>query len=104
MLEFRVKAVEDTLKIVASAIEKQNANETLRKLVDQRVVAVEGLIETANKEIADLRRGNGFIQAPRRGTSAASKPLTNPPACLVTAVAQPECLQACILPRLGPAP
>ncbi|MGY2804001.1 hypothetical protein [Bradyrhizobium sp. USDA 4506] len=42
MLEFRVKAVEDALKIIASAIEKQNANETLRELVNQRVVAVEG--------------------------------------------------------------
>ncbi|WP_249159813.1 hypothetical protein [Bradyrhizobium tropiciagri] len=67
MLEYRVKAIEETLKIIASAIEKQNATEKLVALVDQRVVAVEGLIEVANKEIADLRRGNGFIQAPRRG-------------------------------------
>lgn len=65
MLEYRVKAIEDTLKIIATAMEKQNSTEKLVALVDQRVTAVEGMIETANKEISDLRRGNGFIQERR---------------------------------------
>jgi hypothetical protein len=66
MLEYRVKAIEDTLKLIAMAIEKQNANERLLALVDQRVTAAEGLIEVVSREISDLRRGEGWIQAPRR--------------------------------------
>lgn len=66
LIEYRVKAVEDTLKIIATAIEKQNANERQLALVDQRLVAAEGLIEVLTREISDLRRGEGFIQTPRR--------------------------------------
>ena len=67
MLEYRVKAIEDTLKIIATAIEKMNANEKHLALVDQRVTSAEGMIEVAVRDIADLRRGRGFIQAPRPG-------------------------------------
>jgi hypothetical protein len=66
MLEYRVKAIEDTLKLIATAIEKQNANERQLALVDQRVTTAESLIEVVSREISDLRRGEGWIQAPRR--------------------------------------
>lgn len=66
MLEYRVKAIEDTLKIIATAIEKQNTNEKQLALVDARVTAAESQMAVINKELSDLRRGEGFIQAPRR--------------------------------------
>lgn len=66
LIEYRVKAVEETLKIIATAIEKQNANERQLALVDQRLVSAEGLIEVLTRELSDLRRGEGFIQTPRR--------------------------------------
>lgn len=67
MLEYRVKAIEDTLKIIAEAIAKQTANEKQLALVDARVTAMESQIGVLGKEISDLRRGEGFIQGPRRG-------------------------------------
>src|SRR5258708_38579623 len=66
MLEYRVKAIEETLELIATAIEKQNANERQLALVDQRVTTAESLIEVVSREISDLRRGEGGIQAPRR--------------------------------------
>lgn len=66
MLEYRVKTIEDTLKIIAMALEKQIANEKQLALIDQRVAASEGLIEIISREMADLRRGEGWIQSPRR--------------------------------------
>lgn len=60
MLEYRVKAIEETLKIIATAIEKQNANEKQLALIDARVTVM-------SKEIFDLRRGEGYITA-RRST------------------------------------
>jgi hypothetical protein len=68
MLEYRIKSIEDTLKIIAQAIEKQTANEKHLALVDQRVAVAEGLIEVLSREISDLRRGNGWIQSARRPT------------------------------------
>jgi ABC-type Fe3+-hydroxamate transport system substrate-binding protein len=68
MLEYRVKAVEDTMRIMAAAMEKQVAAEKLLALIDQRVVAVEGLAQTLNKEISDLRRGDGWITKSSRTT------------------------------------
>jgi hypothetical protein len=66
MLEYRVKAIEDTLRIIATAIEKQTANEKQLALVDARVTTLEGHMGVIAKELSDLRRGEGFIQAPRR--------------------------------------
>jgi hypothetical protein len=66
MIEYRVKAIEDTLKMIATAIEKQNANEKQLALVDARVIAVESHMGVIAKELSDLRRGEGFIQGPRR--------------------------------------
>lgn len=66
IIEYRVKAIEDTLKIIAMAIEKQNANEKQLALVEAHVAAIDSQIATLSKEVSDLRRGEGFIQAPRR--------------------------------------
>lgn len=67
MLEYRVKSIEDTLKIIATAIEKQNANEKQLALVGAEVAALQGNFAVLSKEVSDLRRGEGFIQSPRRG-------------------------------------
>lgn len=55
MLEYKVEAIEKTLTVIASILEKQN-------MLDRRVVIVEGGLETANKEISALRRGDGWIR------------------------------------------
>lgn len=67
MLEYRVKAIEDTLRIIATAIEKQTANEKQLALVDARLASAESQMGVFAKELSDLRRGEGFIQSPRRG-------------------------------------
>jgi hypothetical protein len=67
MLEYRVKGIEKTLEIIAVAIEKQNTNEKHLALVDARVTAMEVHMGVTAKELSDLRRGEGFIQGPRRG-------------------------------------
>lgn len=66
MLEYRVASIEKTLLVIATAIEKQNANEKQLALVDARVTALESGSAVTAKEISDLRRGVGFIQEPRR--------------------------------------
>lgn len=65
MLEYRVKAIEDTLKLIATTIERQVANEKQLALVDARVTATETQLAVMHKEVSDLRHGEGFIQARR---------------------------------------
>lgn len=67
MLEYRVAAIEKTLLVIASAIEKQNANEKQLALVEAHVTSLDAQFAVLSKEVSDLRRGEGFIQAPRRG-------------------------------------
>ena len=66
MLEYRVKAIEETLRIIATAIEKQTSNEKQLALLGMQFTALEGQLAVLSKEVSDLRRGEGFIQAPRR--------------------------------------
>jgi fructoselysine-6-P-deglycase FrlB-like protein len=66
MLEYRVKAVEDTLKLIAQAIEKLSDNEKQIALLGAHVTAIDGQLSVLSKEVSDLRRGEGFIQSPRR--------------------------------------
>ena len=63
MLEFRVKTIDDTLKIMAETIKTQASNEKHLALVDQRTAHAEGLIASLVTEISDLRRGKGWIQS-----------------------------------------
>lgn len=60
MLEYRTKAIEDTLKIIALAIEKQASNEMHIALLDARATAVETQLAVIHKEVSDLRRGVGW--------------------------------------------
>jgi hypothetical protein len=66
MLEYRVRAMEEALKLIASAIEKQNSMEKLLALVDQRVLIVEGLVHTVQRDLSDLRKGDGWIKPNNR--------------------------------------
>lgn len=66
MLEYRVKAIEETLKLIAQLIDKQNNNETQIAVLSGHVTAIDGQFAVLAKEVSDLRRGEGFIQAPRR--------------------------------------
>jgi|JI10StandDraft_1071094.scaffolds.fasta_scaffold238374_2 uncharacterized membrane protein len=66
MLEYRTKSIEDTLKIIATAIEKQTSNEKQIALLDMRIAVAENHAKTVAKEISELRRGDGFIRGPQR--------------------------------------
>jgi SUMO ligase MMS21 Smc5/6 complex component len=67
MLEYRVKAIEETLKIIAQVLEKQSANEKQLALVESHVNSLDAQFAVLSKDVSDLRRGEGFIQSPRRG-------------------------------------
>jgi hypothetical protein len=67
IIEFRVKAIEDTLKALTDVLKAVANSDKQMALLDQRTLAVETALSTMGKEVADLRRGEGFIQAPRRG-------------------------------------
>lgn len=68
ILEYRVAAIEKTLLVIASAIEKQNANEKQLALVDARVAAMESHMGVIAKDLSDLRRGDGWVtKNTRRG-------------------------------------
>lgn len=73
MIEYRVKAVEETLKALSEVLktiadtDKKIAVLDQRELTsEQRQTALESALSTIGKEVADLRRGEGFIQSPRR--------------------------------------
>lgn len=67
LIEYRVKAVEETLLKLSTVLEKIADTNSEIKLLNQRHAAMEGTVATLSKEVADLRRGEGFIQNPRRG-------------------------------------
>lgn len=67
MIEYRVKAVEDTLKALSEVLKSIADTNADIKVLNQRQAAIEGAVATLGREVADLRRGEGFIQGPRRG-------------------------------------
>lgn len=66
MIEYRVKAIEDTLKTLSDVLKTIANTDKEMAVLDQRQLAVEGTVATLSKDISDLRRGQGFIQEPRR--------------------------------------
>lgn len=66
MLEFRVELVEKTLVRIAEVLEKFNVNEREVALMKQEVSALQVDYSTLHATVEGLRRGEGFIQAPRR--------------------------------------
>lgn len=66
MIEYRVKAVEDTLKALSEVLKSIADTNADIKVLNQRQAAIEGAVVTLSREVADLRRGEGFIQTPRR--------------------------------------
>lgn len=66
MLEFRVKLVEDTLAKIAAVLEKFTTNEKEVALLKQEVVALQENYSSLHSTVEGLRKGEGFIQAPRR--------------------------------------
>lgn len=73
MLEYRVKAIEETLKLIAIAIEKQNANEKQVALLDARVTSIDTQLAVIHKEVSDLRRGGGWITNDRKSVDGEYK-------------------------------
>lgn len=67
MLEFRVELVEKTLVRIADVLEKFNVNEREVALLKQEVSALQLDYSTLHATVEGLRKGEGFIQAPRRG-------------------------------------
>lgn len=70
MVEYRVKSVEETLKIIATVLEKFTMQEKGVALIDQRVVALEVQTALLEKTIDELRRGIGWITRTPRDTSS----------------------------------
>lgn len=66
LLEFRVELVEKTLTRIADVLEKFNVNEREVALLKQDMSALQGDYSTLHATVEGLRRGEGFIQAPRR--------------------------------------
>lgn len=67
MLEFRVKLVEDALERIAIILEKFSTNEKEVALLKQEVSALQVDYSTLHSTVEGLRKGEGFIQTPRRG-------------------------------------
>ena len=67
MLEFRVKMVEDALQKIAQVLDKFSANEKDMALLKQEVSALQVDYATLYATVEGLRKGEGFIQSPRRG-------------------------------------
>jgi hypothetical protein len=66
MLEFRVDLVEKTLSRIADVLEKFNVNERDVALMKQEVAGLQLDYSTLHSTVEGLRKGEGFIQAPRR--------------------------------------
>ncbi len=66
MLEFRVKMVEDALQKIALVLEKFSTCEKDIALIKQEVSALQVDYSTLHATVEGLRKGEGWIQAPRR--------------------------------------
>ncbi|MDI3563570.1 hypothetical protein [Bradyrhizobium sp. Arg816] len=66
MLEFRVGLVEDALGKIAAVLDKFSANEREVALLKQEVSALQVDYSTLHATVEGLRKGEGFIQNPRR--------------------------------------
>lgn len=66
LLEFRVVAIERTLDSIAKILDKFNTNEKELALLKQEEAALVTQVATLHATIEGLRRGEGFIQSPRR--------------------------------------
>ena len=62
MLEYRVEAIENTLKLIATAIEKFSNNERLLALIEQRLETTEQHYISLQETVDRLRRGQGWEQ------------------------------------------
>lgn len=67
IIEYRVKAIEDTLKTLSEVLKSIANTDKQMAVLDSRQLAVESAVATLSKDVSDLRRGEGFIQTPRRG-------------------------------------
>src|SRR5687767_3352288 len=67
MLEFRVELVEKTLERIADVLEKFATNEQEVVLLKREVSSLQTDYSTLNATVEGLRKGEGFIQSPRRG-------------------------------------
>jgi hypothetical protein len=66
MLEFRVELVEKTLGRIADVLEKFTMNEREVALMKQEVSALQVDYSTLHATVEGLRKGEGYIQTPRR--------------------------------------
>src|SRR5258708_31272804 len=66
IIEYRVAAIEKALGTLAEALISIASADKKIALIDQRVTATEALHATLARELADLRRGQGWIQGDRR--------------------------------------
>ena len=66
ILEFRIDLVEKTLIRIADVLEKFNLNEREVALLKQEVSALQVDYSVLHATVEGLRKGEGFIQAPRR--------------------------------------
>lgn len=67
MLEFRVGLVETALEKIADVLEKFSTNERDVALLKQEVSALQVDYSTLHSTVEGLRKGEGYIQQPRRG-------------------------------------
>jgi hypothetical protein len=65
IIEFRVKAIEETLKTLSEVLRSIADTDKQLALIDQRQLTIETTVSTMGREIADLRRGGGWITAQR---------------------------------------
>lgn len=67
MLEFRIKLLEDALVAIKLVLEKFNSNERDVALLKSEVASLHEEQASLMKTVEGLRRGEGYIQSPRRG-------------------------------------
>lgn len=66
IIEYRVKAIEDTLKTLSEVLKSIANTDKEMAVLEIRQLAVEGSVANLAKDVSDLRRGEGYIQGPRR--------------------------------------
>ncbi len=69
MIEYRVKAVEDTMTKIGEVLKTIAETNTKLAVMDQRHLACEESVAVLQKELSSLRRGEGWIRSHRESVN-----------------------------------
>lgn len=67
LLDLRVELIEKAVGVISASLATLAENKTTLALLNQEITAMEVQVSTLHSTVEGLRRGEGFIQSPRRG-------------------------------------